>query len=175
MYRNDKIYGNHNSKRETNARDRPNQDTGSIRKPPYADNIVIDELILKYLRNDSLTEGDQYEIFRLNGKIMEKYCKRNEDEAKMSQLRKFYDEIVSIYDDYESGRKSGGRLIRLLPVARYAFARDLIRRDLLELINKGVEIVSKENDEKRKMECLRNFKNVMEAVIAYSKKEKGGK
>lgn len=175
MYRNDKSYGNHNSKRETNERGGWEQNTGNRGRMSSVDRVEIDELILKYLRNDSLTEGDQYEIFRLNGKIMEKYCKRNEDEAKMSQLRKFYDEIVSIYDDYESGRKSGGRLIRLLPVARYAFARDLIRRDLLELINKGVEIVSKENDEKRKMECLRNFKNVMEAVIAYSKKEKGGK
>lgn len=165
MYRNDRQTGN----REHfggNRNDRDN--TGTYAANPVPANII------KYLKNESMSDQEKYEIFRLEGSIKKTYCGKEKDEAKMNQLRKFYDEILSIHEEYPSNKKSaGGKLIRMLPVARYAYARDLINKDLLKLISEGIEIVSSQKDEALKIECLGNFRNVMEAVIAYSKKEKG--
>ena len=138
----------------------------------YGDKVETDKLIIRYIKGEMVTMEEQYDIFKLDGLIANKYCLKGSNDIRMNQLRKFYDEIVSIYDDYENNKANESKLIRLVPVARYAFARDLIDMKLLQLISDGVEIISKEKDINRKEECLRNFRNLMEAIIAYSKESK---
>lgn len=136
----------------------------------------VPEGIRKYLLGDEMDGESQYNLFSLEGSIKREYCKMEGDEAKMNQLRKFYDQIISIYEDSSmgGGESIDGRLIRIVPIAKYAKARGLIDEKLMTLIDEGVGIISKEKNPKKKEKCIERFKNVMEAIIAYSKKEKKG-
>ena len=164
MYKNDKSFGTYSGGKSMNERRYENKSTTLGYVP---------DLIKKYMKLESLNAIDQYNIFKLDGLIKEKYCTYSGDEAKMNQLRKFYDNILSISETYDSMGNSGDeKLIRLVPIAKYAHARGLIQKDLLKLIDTGVNIVCSEKDVEKKKQSLNRFKNVMEAVIAYSKKEK---
>jgi CRISPR type III-A-associated protein Csm2 len=166
MYRNNNNYG-----REWNG------DRRGGREPHNSGTSVeVPDPIKKYINLENLTDEQQYDIFKLEGLIKKTYCSSQADETKMNQLRKFYDNILSISDTYDSSNEnSDGRLIRLVPIAKYAEARGLINHELLKLIDTGVNLVSVEKDKERKKNILLRFRYVMEAVIAYSKKEKGGK
>jgi CRISPR type III-A-associated protein Csm2 len=135
---------------------------------------VSDE-IRKYLQGDEMNWESQYKLFSLEGSIKKDYCQRQGDEAKMNQLRKFYDQILSIQEGSSRGNKDiGEKLNRIVPVARYAKARELIDDGLMNLINEGVGIICKQSEPEKKKKSIDRFKNVMEAIIAYSKKEKSG-
>ncbi len=131
--------------------------------------------IMKYIRGEELGNGEKYKLFSLDGGIKREYCERGADDSTMSQLRKFYDQIVAIHDKLSRGFKSkdvADDLIRIVPVARYAYARSLIREELVELINRSIDTITKSKNEEDFKKTLDRFKNVMEAIVAYSKKEK---
>ena len=65
----------------------------------------VPEGIRKYLLGDEMDGESQYNLFSLEGSIKREYCKMEGDEAKMNQLRKFYDQIISIYEDSSMGEE----------------------------------------------------------------------
>ena len=136
----------------------------------------VPEKIRKYIQGEEMEGKIQYEIFSLKGSIKTEYCERAGNEAKMNQLRKFYDQILSINDDLVKGAKTvDGKLIRIVPIAKYAKARGLIDDKLMNLIDDSIGIISGHSDLNKKKVSLERFKNVMEAIVAYSKSDnKGG-
>ncbi|MGP6240389.1 type III-A CRISPR-associated protein Csm2 [Cuniculiplasma sp. SKW4] len=134
-----------------------------------------EEKILEYIRREEdMDYKSKYQLFGMEGLIKKTYCERQANDSTMNQLRRFYDQIVSIEEKTSKGEDSMSDLIRLVPIVRYANARGLVDERFSRLIDRSVEIITGQNG-KNAEKSLHSFKNVMEAIVAYSKKQKGKK
>ncbi len=119
--------------------------------------------------------GDEYRIFSLEGLIKTRFVGREESDTKISQLRKFYDDVVTLDQDHSyTVSDINSRLARIIPLARYSSARGNMDEQLLKLLDGGIRIVSRENDETKKRGMLSRLRRVLEAVVAYKKESKRG-
>lgn len=95
-----------------------------------------------------------------------------------TQIRKFFDEIVSIETKYKASIKDGSEenrklafrqqlpfLYMLLPKAKYAEARKLVSPEFTELLEASIENVKEPDD-------IKVFVSFFEAFIGYFKYEK---
>ena len=129
------------------------------------------ETLLGYIEGK---EADEYGIFSLEGVIKNKFAGRQENDTKISQLRKFYDDVVTLDQDPSySVSEINSRLARIIPLARYSSARGNLDDPLLRLLDGGIRIISRENDARKKRSMLGRFRRVLEAVVAYKKESKG--
>lgn len=138
------------------------------------DNTIYNEkTILDYIKGEkNLDYESQYQIFGMDGLIKKTYCVSQANDFTMNQLRRFYDQIVSIEEKVSKGDDDAmSDLIRLVPIARYANARGLVDEKFSKLIDQSIGIITGQKGENAK-KSLRAFKNVMEAIVAYSKKQK---
>jgi len=109
-----------------------------------------------------------YEEIDKSDGIAEKLGKQR-DALKVTQLRKFFDQIKKIEADIsdKGWTDSVSRdFFMLRPQLAYAVGRDLVSRDFFELMSfclKGV------NDSKDKVEAYRRFSSLVEATVAYRK------
>ncbi|MGP6293830.1 type III-A CRISPR-associated protein Csm2 [Caldiplasma sukawensis] len=135
-------------------------------------NVEDERKIFDYIRQEKdIDYKSKYQIFGIEGLIKRTYCRDEANDSTMNQLRRFYDQIVSIEERASKGEDSINDLIRLVPIVRYANARKLVDNKFLNLIDKAVQIITEQNGDNA-IKSLHSFKNVMEAIIAYSKKVK---
>ena len=139
--------------------------------PPAPQNQYMKEL-LDYIEGK---KTDEYEIFSLEGLIKREFAGKTQNDTKISQLRKFYDDVVTLDQDVGySPQEINSRLARIIPLARYSFARGNLDGALLKLLDGGIKIVSQKSDDKTKRDVLARFRRVLEAVVAYKKEPKRG-
>jgi CRISPR type III-A-associated protein Csm2 len=111
----------------------------------------------EYIENGGGT--DFTSLFKNGGTIYE-FTKG--EKSKISQLRKFYDDLIKIKND----KIDSYRLMRIELNAAYAKGRkEYISEEMYKFINDAVGIVLK--DTSKQDERLSRFKNVFEAIIAY--------
>ncbi|MGP6220481.1 type III-A CRISPR-associated protein Csm2 [Caldiplasma sukawensis] len=135
-------------------------------------NVEDERKIFDYIRQEKdIDYKSKYQIFGIEGLIKRTYCRDEANDSTMNQLRRFYDQIVSIEERASKGEDAINDLIRLVPIVRYANARKLVDNKFLNLIDKAVQIITEQNGDNA-IKSLHSFKNVMEAIIAYSKKVK---
>jgi len=122
----------------------------------------IDEII-NYLKNPESV--DLYKLFNEeNGIIREKFNVRGG-----SQLRKFYNGVVDINDKCEGMKIAKAKLAMMLPIVYYSNQRRLLDYKIFNFINKAIKTLNGIDDEKQFKKSLEAFKNVFQAVIAYTK------
>lgn len=149
------------------------QNRGDDRDGGYRNRGPELQKIVSYIENG---QGDLVSIFGLNGGI---HTMANSDvsRTKSHQLRRFYDYLVSIDDSVKFGEKENKsekvaklRLIRLIPLAAYSASpsRKLLDRNLSDFIEKSAQAVSGKTGEEFR-EALSRFRDVYEALVAYSK------
>lgn len=123
-------------------------------------------------------DGDLVSIFGSSGFIAS-FASSSDSmgRTKAHQIRRFYDYLVSIDDTVRSGsgdhafeKSAKLRLIRMVPLAAYSASpgRNLLGRDLYDFISKSAQAVSKQTG-KDFLEGLSRFRDVYEAIVAYSK------
>ena len=130
--------------------------------------------IVSYIEND---QGDPLSIFGLSGVVHAMANSASGNKTKSHQLRRFYDYLVSIDDSLRSEEKGGKgekiaklRLIRMIPLAAYSASpsRRLLDGNLSDFIGKSAQAVSGKTGKEFK-EALSRFRDVYEALVAYSK------
>ncbi len=129
-------------------------------------NEVLDQL-KKSLGSKDFCELSYEEIAKSDG-IAEKLGKQR-DALKVTQLRKFFDQIKKIETDISDKGWSDGvsrDFFMLRPQLAYAKGRDLISGEFYELMSFCIERV---NDSKNKPEAYRRFSSLVEATVAYRK------
>lgn len=135
--------------------------------------------LIRYISLEMKDQNEIYKLFSLNGKIND-FCNTNASETKMNQLRKFYDDIVKIQEQSNAGKNiKFEKMVRLVPLAKYANARNLLDDDFLGLLDNAIgkisETYNREDGKNKSFEMLGRFRLVLEAIIAYSKqKSRGG-
>lgn len=128
--------------------------------------------IVSYIKDG---QGDPVSIFGLNGDIKSLAESDHGNKTKAHQLRRFYDYLVSIEDSIRTDDKGNEkiarlRLIRMIPLAAYSSSqgRNLLDRTLSDFIEKSAQAVSGKTGKEFK-EALSRFRDVYEALVAYSK------
>ncbi|MEM4090615.1 MAG: type III-A CRISPR-associated protein Csm2 [Thermoplasmatales archaeon] len=123
--------------------------------------------MISYIENG----GDELNIFRSkNGvvfKFVNKVSRDWKSKTKTSQLRKFYDELltVRVKDKY--------RLMRIELNAAYARARNYVGEPMYDFISEAVDkILSSDTNQGDRLE---RFKHIFEAIIAYNALNEGDK
>jgi CRISPR type III-A-associated protein Csm2 len=111
----------------------------------------------EYIENG---EGTDFTSLFKNGGTVYRFTEG--EKSKISQLRKFYDDLIKINND----KIDTYRLMRIELNAAYAKGRkNYISDEMYKFIKDAVEIVLK--DTSKQGERLSRFKNVFEAIIAY--------
>ena len=151
--------------------DRENERHGNLQKVPAAGPQTPDlKPLLDYIEGE---KADEYAIFSLEGVIKSRFAGMQENDTKISQLRKFYDDVVTLDQDPSySATEINSRLARIIPLARYSSARGNLDEPLLKLLDGGIRIISRENDAVKKRSMLTRFRRILEAVVAYKKEPK---
>jgi|YelNatPaOPRAMG01_1025707.scaffolds.fasta_scaffold03361_5 CRISPR type III-A-associated protein Csm2 len=148
--------------------DRQNRNAAGPAAGPQQNQGMQD--LLGYIRGD---KKDEYEIFSLEGLIKTKFAGKTESDTKMSQLRKFYDDVVTLDQDLSySDSEIKTRLARIIPLARYSNARGNLDDTLMKLIDDAIKLISHETDPKKGREMLSRFRRIMEAIVAYKKEKR---
>ena len=129
------------------------------------------EQLLKFVKGERVEE---YDLFSLNG-LIKKFAGVEQNDTKISQLRRFYDDIVTLDDNQNFGDSEiDSRLTRIIPLARYSHARGNLDENLRDFLDKSIGVISKERDSTRKRDMLSRMRRVMEAIVAYKKEVKRG-
>lgn len=103
-----------------------------------------------------------------NGDIDNFVRRRLKGRIKITQLRKFFDEIISIERKLDKpGFNLDGEIALLVPKVKFAKARKLCPNDFVELISKIQKGVKENGGDK--IEKFKNARKILEAVVAYSK------
>jgi CRISPR type III-A-associated protein Csm2 len=131
------------------------------------------QALLKYVETGT---GELVDLFRQGG-----YINRVVEEEDLSkrtkphQIRRFYDYLlrISMNSQFSSGQKeyikiARFRLIRMVPMVKYSSTRGLLGKGYEDFISKSAEAVSRKDDAEFP-EALQRFKDVYEAIVAYSK------
>lgn len=152
--------------------DRENERHGNLQKVPAAGPQNPDlKTLLDYIEGE---KADEYAIFSLEGVIKSRFAGMQENDTKISQLRKFYDDVVTLDQDPSySAPEINSRLVRIIPLARYSYARGNLDEPLLKLLDGGIRIILRENDTMKKRSMLTRFRRILEAVVAYKRESKG--
>jgi len=129
--------------------------------------VYINEDIIKYLLDPESKDLDLYTLFNEESGII----KNQFDILGGSQLRKFYNAVVDINDKYEGMKMAKAKLAMMLPIVYYSTKRGLLDKGniIFTFINKSIKTLNSINDEKQFRKSLEAFKNVFQAVIAYTK------
>ena len=99
-------YG-HNTQHNQNDRSDRNHESQDRRN---YDNDNIFDPIIKYLKNPE--NGDEYSLFSMDGFIYKTFSNMNGG----SQIRKFYNSVVEITDQYNKMEVAKGKLAKILPI-----------------------------------------------------------
>ncbi len=124
--------------------------------------------ILQYVENEE--KGGDSKIVELLKKGGTVYKFVEGEHAKTNQLRKFYDELISIKGD----KLDPYRLMRIELNSAYAHGRNYISKEMDDFISGSVELVLREQNYQK--DRFERFKRVFEAMVAYYplfSKEKG--
>lgn len=158
-------YVNNNYRDNKNYNNRPERHNNSNSE----NNKNIDySVILNYLKNPD--DNKKYDLFSINGKIKQMFDKV----LGGSQMRKFYNSIVDIHDKDATMEISKGRLAMILPIAYYANKRGVLRYELFKFINESIKTLNSIQNPDEFKKSLDAFKDVFQAVVAYTKDKKGG-
>ncbi len=118
---------------------------------------------LRYHEKMDLTkifEVDELECIDVAKKFVKDNIKGG-NKNKTTQLRKFYDIIVSL----EEGKENKDKLAKLKILLVYSYARKNISKSFYESLLRLIDEVAKDTEK------IKRFKEFMEAVIAYMKIE----
>jgi CRISPR type III-A-associated protein Csm2 len=136
------------------------------------------EALLKYVDSGTGDLVELVELFRQGGYINNLVMEEDRS-TKPHQIRKFYDYLLSILmnlmnSPFSSGQKdyiktARFRLIRMVPMVKYSSTRGLLGKGYENFISKSAEAVSRKEDTEFRV-ALERFKDVYEAIVAYSKK-----
>ena len=161
-----KNYKNNNYGHNTqhNQNDRSDRNHESQDRRNY-DNDNIFDPIIKYLKNPE--NGNEYSLFSTDGIIYEIFYDMNGG----SQIRKFYNSVVEITDQYNKMEVAKGKLARILPIIYYAKKRNLVDDLFLNFVKLSLKTLNDINNEDDFKKSLRAFREVFQAVIAYSKEK----
>lgn len=124
----------------------------------YNDNRtqLVGEMI-RFVENGG--DDGMLNLFKNGGTV---YRFVEKERSKISQLRKFYDDLLSIRPEKIDRYK----LLKIELNGAYAFGRnEYISRDMYKFISDSVELVLK--DAGKQAERVERFKRVFEAIIAY--------
>ncbi|MEM4058599.1 MAG: type III-A CRISPR-associated protein Csm2 [Thermoplasmata archaeon] len=156
-------------------------DRNDYRRTPYTnpqsrseENNEPLKKVIEYIKSGINNTSELSTIFRYEGFVNKMFNK----ELRSNQLRKFYSEVVEIYQDvYTSSDPTklnkaeiNTRLAMLEPRAYYSNQRYYIPDQLFKLIKDSVKLIIEAPDNDTWLNRLERFKLVFEALIAYSKK-----
>lgn len=157
--KNNNRYGNNYNNRNYNSSYSTNY------KKREEEIVNIDAEIINYLKNPKSVE--LYKLFNEEDGIIKKQFNVKGG----SQLRKFYNTVVDINDKYENMKLAKAKLAMILPIVYYSKERKLLDRGniISTFINQAVKTLNDIDNESQFKESLKAFKNVFQAVIAYTK------
>ena len=157
--KNNNRYGNNYNNRNYNSSYSTNY------KKREEEIVNIDAEIINYLKNPKSVE--LYKLFNEEDGIIKKQFNVKGG----SQLRKFYNTVVDINDKYENMKLAKGKLAMILPIVYYSKERKLLDRGniISTFINQAVKTLNDIDNESQFKDSLKAFKNVFQAVIAYTK------
>ncbi len=161
-------YGGHNNYGNTGNYTNSNRNNRSDRS---ADSRSYDNVgskndyseILDYLKKPE--DSKKYKLFNIEGTINEAFA----EVPGGSQMRKFYDSVVDIYDSDSDMEASKGRLAMILPIAYYANQRRFLNKNLFDFIKQSIKELNNIEDAGEFKKSLEAFKDVFQAVVAYTK------
>jgi|GEM_PF-6679737 len=130
--------------------------------------------LITYIKEGIKDINDLKKIFGENG-LIQRFSER--DNKSNNQMRKFYSEIVEIYQEISSSStqtlnkdKINTKLAMIEPRAYYSKQRNNITNDFFNFIKEGIETIIITSDNNEWVEKIIRFKMVYEAIIAYSTK-----
>ena len=152
--RNSRNYNDWNNKGERHFDQR--HDDNSQSETDYSE-------ILNYLKKPE--DSKKYNLFSIEGTISKTFA----GIPGGSQMRKFYDSVVDICDNAHDMEVSKGRLAMVLPIAYYANQRSFLNKGLFDFIKQSIKALNSIGDANEFKKSLEAFKDVFQAVVAYTK------
>lgn len=132
--------------------------------------------MIRYVDSGSENYSEIVDLFRSGGHIQK--LADSDTKPKSHQLRRFYDYLVNIENrsktlGNEQSAESALRLqlLRMIPIAEYSRKRKFLDQQIQDFISGSAEAVAR----KRNVDFIRSlerFRDVYEALVAYSKEEK---
>ncbi|MFG1391033.1 type III-A CRISPR-associated protein Csm2 [Acidiplasma aeolicum] len=163
LYKKNNYSGNSNYRNNRNNNERNDRHFGE--KPSnYGSNPENNySEILDYLKKPE--DSKKYKLFSMDGIISKDFA----GVPGGSQMRKFYDNVVDIYNNAREMESSKGRLAMMLPIAYYANQRGFLNRRLFDFIKQSIKELNSMGDADEFKRSLEAFKDVFQAVVAYTK------
>ncbi|MEM3255805.1 MAG: type III-A CRISPR-associated protein Csm2 [Thermoplasmata archaeon] len=137
--------------------------------------------VIEYIKSGVNNTSELSSIFQYGGFVYKMFNtfenKNSRGTITSNQLRKFYSEVLEIYQDVYiltdhtklNKVKINTRLAMLEPRAYYSNQRKYIPKQLVEFIKDSVKLIIESPNDDTWLERLERFKLVFEALIAYSK------
>lgn len=136
-------------------------------KEEMNDNI---KAIMDYIENPS----QNYKIFSYYDGAIYKEFNRSE-KTTSSQLRKFYTSVIGIAENYRDPDTAMGQLSMIIPHIYYAKQRNVVPGDFFDFFRKAITTLENKKDGDNNFEIsLKAFRDVLQAIVAYTTSQKGG-
>ncbi|WP_048059395.1 type III-A CRISPR-associated protein Csm2 [Picrophilus oshimae] len=132
------------------------------------DDRIIDEninSICSYLKD----QKDKYKMFSIDDGVI--YKTFNTLNIRR-QIRKFYDEIVKITENYKDPETARGQLAIMLPIVYYDKSRNLLDTEdrFFKFMKRSIKTLNEIEDGKFK-KSLDAYREVFQAIVAYTKEK----